>query len=158
MPQGSVQGPSIYVYSPNDHTQMTALTPERETPRVVFHPETSLVHIQSSAFTKHLKLIYMSSYFFNVNFLLDIFFIYISNAIPFPSFLSKSLLYSPLQLPHPPPALLPNLSTPPSWPWHSPTPGHRIFRRPRASLPSDGRLGHPLLHMQLETRALVGTG
>jgi hypothetical protein len=28
--------------------------------------------------------------------------------------------------------------------------GHMIFTRPRASSPIDGRLGHPLLHMQLE--------
>ena len=35
--------------------------------------------------------------------------------------------------------------------WHSPVLGHMIFTRPRASLPIDGRLGHPLLHMQLET-------
>jgi hypothetical protein len=27
-----------------------------------------------------------------------------------------------------------------------------IFARPRASLPIDGWLGHPLLHMQLETQ------
>jgi hypothetical protein len=27
-----------------------------------------------------------------------------------------------------------------------------IFARPRASPPIDGRLGHPLLHMQLETQ------
>jgi hypothetical protein len=27
-----------------------------------------------------------------------------------------------------------------------------IFTRPRASSPIDGRLGHPLLHMQLETQ------
>ena len=50
--------------------------------------------------------------------------------------------------------LLPNLSTPTSWPWHSSVLGHIIFTRPRASPPIEGRLGHPLLHMQLETRAL----
>jgi hypothetical protein len=35
-----------------------------------------------------------------------------------------------------------------------------IFTRPRASPPNDGRLGHPLLHMQLETQlwgVLVGS-
>jgi hypothetical protein len=32
-----------------------------------------------------------------------------------------------------------------------------IFARPRASLPIDGQLGHPLLHMQLETQ-LWGDG
>ena len=49
-------------------------------------------------------------------------------------------------------ALLSNLPTPASWPWHSPVLGHMIFTRPRASPPIDGRLGHPLLHMQLETQ------
>jgi len=29
--------------------------------------------------------------------------------------------------------------------------GHRILTKPRASHPTDDRLGHPLLHMQLET-------
>jgi hypothetical protein len=38
----------------------------------------------------------------------------------------------------PPPTLLPNLSTPASWPWHSPVLGHIIFARSRASLPNDG--------------------
>ena len=70
--------------------------------------------------------------------LLDIFFIYISNAIP--------------KVPYSPCALLPNPPTPTSWPWHSPVLGHMITR-PRASPPIDGLLGHPLLHMQLETQA-----
>ena len=52
------------------------------------------------------------------------------------------------------PALIPNPHTPASWPWHSPVLGHMIFSRPRASPPMDGQLGHFLLHMQLETRAL----
>jgi hypothetical protein len=51
------------------------------------------------------------------------------------------------------PGLFPNSPTPTSWPWHSPVLGHIIFARPRASPPNDGRLGHLLLHMQLETRA-----
>jgi hypothetical protein len=55
---------------------------------------------------------------------------------------------------YPPPALLPIPPTPTSWPWHSPVLGNIIFARPRASPPIDGRLGHPLLHMQLETQAL----
>ena len=50
--------------------------------------------------------------------------------------------------------MFPNPSTPTSWPWHSPILGHRIFARPRASPPTDGWLGHPLLHKQLETWAL----
>jgi hypothetical protein len=74
--------------------------------------------------------------FSNFLFLLDIFFIYISNAIP--------------KAPYSFPTLLPNLPTPTSWPWHSPVLGHIIFARPRASPSSDGRLGHPLLYMQLE--------
>ena len=76
--------------------------------------------------------------------LLDIFFICISNDFP------KAL--------YPPPALLPNPPTPTSWSWHSPVLGHMIFARPRASPPIDGQLGHPLLHMQLETQALGDTG
>jgi hypothetical protein len=39
-----------------------------------------------------------------------------------------------------------------SWSWHSPVLGHMIFARPRAFPPIDGWLGHPLLHMQLETQ------
>jgi hypothetical protein len=40
--------------------------------------------------------LFFFSIFLNVNFLLDIYiFIYISNAIPFPSFLSESPLYLP---------------------------------------------------------------
>jgi hypothetical protein len=54
---------------------------------------------------------------------------------------------------YPPLSLLPNPPTPASRPWHSPVLGHIIFARPRDSPPSDGRLGHLLLHMQLETRA-----
>jgi hypothetical protein len=56
---------------------------------------------------------------------------------------------SPLYLPL---SLLPNPPTPISWPWNSPVLGHMMFTRPRASLPIDGWLGHPLLHMQLETQ------
>jgi hypothetical protein len=51
-------------------------------------------------------------------------------------------------------SLLPNPPTPTSWPWHSPILGPRIFARPRASPSTDGWLGHPLLHVQLETWAL----
>jgi hypothetical protein len=49
------------------------------------------------------------------------------------------------------PALLPNPLTPAFWPQNSPVLGYIIFARPRASPPIDGQLGHPLLHMQLET-------
>ena len=63
-------------------------------------------------------------------FLLDIFFICISNAIPFPSFLSESPLHHPLPL-------LRNPPTPTSWPWHSPILGHRTFTRPKTTPPID---------------------
>jgi hypothetical protein len=45
--------------------------------------------------------------FLNVNFSLDNFFIYISSAIPFPSFLSESTLYSPPPCSSAHPLLLP---------------------------------------------------
>jgi hypothetical protein len=54
--------------------------------------------------------------------------------------------------PIPSPALLPIPPTPASWPWQSPVLGHMIFAIPRASPPIEGLLGHPLLHMQLETQ------
>jgi hypothetical protein len=72
-----------------------------------------------------------------------IFFIYISNVIPFPSFPSKNSLST-----LPPPASQPTHSH--SWSWHSPIMGHRIFTGLKASPPIDDRLGHPLLHIQLE--------
>jgi hypothetical protein len=61
----------------------------------------------------------------------------------------RSYSESPLYLP---PALLTNPTSPASWPWHSPVLGHMIFAKPRASSATDGQLGHPLLHMQLETQ------
>ena len=77
-------------------------------------------------------------------FLLDIFFIYISNVIPFPSFPSENPLFT---LP-PPPASQPTHSH--SWSWHSPILGHRAFIGLKASPPINDLLGHPLLHIQLE--------
>jgi hypothetical protein len=54
---------------------------------------------------------------FLTQFLLEIFLIYISNAVPkVPSTLSAL-------------ALLPNPPTPTSWPWHSPVLGHIIFAK-----------------------------
>ena len=81
-------------------------------------------------------------------FLSDIFLITFQMLSPF---LGSSPLY-------PPPALLLSLLTATSWPWCSRVLGHIIFTRPRASQPSDGRLGHPLLNMQLETELWGGGG
>ena len=61
-------------------------------------------------------------------------------------------LVSPLKIPYPL-SLLPPLTNPPtpnSWPWHSPTLGHRAFIGARASPPIDQQV-HPQLYMQLET-------
>lgn len=77
-------------------------------------------------------------------FLLDIFFVYISNVIPFPGS-------------SPPPNSLSHPSPPASmrvFP-HVPTHSYLLtlnspFTGPRASLLIDARQGHPLLHMQLE--------
>ena len=52
------------------------------------------------------------------------------------------------------PDLLPNPPTPAAWPWHCPVLGHIIFMRTRASPPNDGRIGHLMQHMQLETQTL----
>jgi hypothetical protein len=72
-------------------------------------------------------------------FKLGIFFIYISSAIP--------------KVPHTlPPPSLPYLPTPTSGTWRSPVLGHIKFARPMG-LSTDGRLGHLLIHMQLETLA-----
>jgi hypothetical protein len=54
-----------------------------------------------------------------------------------------------------PPIPSPPLPYPPIpifWPWHSSVLGHIKFAQ-WASLSSDGRLGHLLIHMQLESRA-----
>jgi hypothetical protein len=91
-----------------------------------------------------LKLMVHILFYFFKQILLDMFFIYISNAIP-------KVPYTPPPCPAPQPTHPP---TPASWPWHSPVLRHIIFARQRASPSSDGRLGHLLLHMQLETRAL----
>jgi hypothetical protein len=86
-------------------------------------------------------------FLFSGYFLLDIFFIYISNAIPFPSFLSKSPLYRTS-------SLLPNSLTPASWPWHSPVLGHIIFTRPRAYI--GWIIGPPLKELEKVPKELKG--
>ena len=82
--------------------------------------------------------------------LLDIFFIYISNVIPFPRSPSENPLSNP-----PSPCFYKGVPsthspTPASLSWHSPTLGHPAFTGPRASPPIDAWQGHPLLHMRLE--------
>jgi hypothetical protein len=72
-----------------------------------------------------------------------IFFIYISDVIPFPVSPPKT----PYSLPLP---FFTNPPTPASWHSHFPTVGYRTFTGPRSSSPIDDQLGHPLLHMQLE--------
>jgi hypothetical protein len=57
----------------------------------------------------------------------------------------RTPIHTPTALP-----LLTNPPTPGSWPWHSPTLGHRAFMGPRVSLPTDDGQGCPLLQMQLE--------
>jgi hypothetical protein len=89
------------------------------------------VHIYSfwdNDFKVFIQLMFKFLCFF-FNFLLGIFFIYISNAIP-------KIPYKLLALPY--------TATPTSWPWYSPVLGHIKFARPKG-LSS---------HMQLETRAL----
>ena len=66
-------------------------------------------------------------------------------------FLAFSLkIFYPLPRLH----LLPNPSTPASWPWNSLVLGNRIFTRPKVSPAIDGQLGHSLVHMQLEKLVL----
>jgi hypothetical protein len=89
----------------------------------------------------HLLFFFYSS--FNM-ILLDIFFIYIWNVIPFPIFLSYNPLFRSSFTLHP------NPLTPASSTWHSPILGHRTFTRPRASPHIDDWLGYPLLHIWLE--------
>ena len=84
-----------------------------------------------SARSKYLFYVLVTKFLWNILFI-HIFFIYISNVIPFPSFLSECPLY-------PSPALLPNPPTPISWPWPSPILGHIIFTRPMVSPPIDGQ-------------------
>ena len=80
---------------------------------------------------QHLEKRWLFTYYI----LLDIFFIYISNVIPFPCFPSENPLLPPL----PPysltyPLLIPGLATL----------GHRASTGPRASLPIDEQQGHSL--------------
>jgi hypothetical protein len=73
-------------------------------------------------------------------FLIGIFFIYISNVIPFPVSPPKNTL------PYPAGPLLTNPPTPASWPWHSPTLGNRAFIGSRTSSPIGVWRGHRLKH------------
>ena len=90
--------------------------------------------------------------YFNSNYLFIYLFIYLLFDIFFYQLISlfKLQMLSPflvsLLKTHPPPLL-----TSSSLSWNSTTLGHRAFTRPRASPPIDGQLGHPLLHMRLES-------
>ena len=82
-------------------------------------------------------------------FLLDIFFIYISNVIPFPGLPSENPFSPPpspayMRIPLCPPthSCLPALAFPTLGPW--------AFTGPRASPPIDASQVHPLLHVKLE--------
>jgi hypothetical protein len=90
-------------------------------------------------------------------FLLDIFFIYISNAIPLPGFppsrthpitSSLSLILWGCSSTHPPtPTSLPSIPLP----WDI----YRAFLGPRTSTSIDAWQGQPMLHMQLEPCVLL---
>jgi hypothetical protein len=71
------------------------------------------------------------------------FFLKIFSSFTFPMLSQKSPI-NPPQLPY--------LPTPTFWPWSFPVLGHIKFACPMG-LSSDGRLGHLLIHMQLESRA-----
>jgi hypothetical protein len=73
---------------------------------------------------------------------LDIFSICISNVVPFPGFSSENSLF-----PLPTPAHQPTHSCSLAFPYT----GQRTYTGPRASPLIDDRVGHNLLHMQLET-------
>ena len=59
-------------------------------------------------------------------------------------------LVSPLKIPYPPPSA-PQPTHSHLLSWQSPILRHRAFTGPRTSPPTDVRLGHSLLHMQLES-------
>ena len=86
---------------------------------------------------------------FLIDFLLLLFFIRYFLYLHFKCYPFSQFPLQKFHIQHP--QLLPNPPTPASWLWHSPILGHRTFTRPRASPPIDNQLGHPLLHMQLET-------
>jgi hypothetical protein len=99
-----------------------------------------------------------TTFFFLFSFLLDIFFIYISNVIPFPG---PSLPRNPPIPSSPTPASMRGFLHPPTHPLPPPLlPLHwgiyQAFIGPRTSLPIDAWQGHPLLHMQLEPCVLLG--
>ena len=67
--------------------------------------------------------------------------------------MSSPFLVSPPKIPYPlPPLPAPQPTHSHSWSWHSPILEHRAFTGLRASPSINDRLGHPLLHMQLESQ------
>ena len=95
-----------------------------------------------------ISFFFFLTFYFFWKFLLDIFFIYISNAIPISGFPSENSLFHPAipcfyeVVPAPTHSLLASQS------WNSPILEHWSFTGPRASLPIDVR--HLLLHKCLE--------
>ena len=106
---------------------------------IISHPARKYILLITEPFFRASKAVYIfyPHLILFFIFLLCIFLNYISNAIPKVS--------PPPPLPYPP--------IPIFWPWRSPVLGHIKFACPWAFLSSDGRLGHLLICMQLETRA-----
>jgi hypothetical protein len=88
-------------------------------------------------------------YFILFYFILFYFILFVFSLFTFQ--MSSPFLVSPPKIPYPlptPPAPQPTHSH--SWSWHSPILEHRAFTGLRASPSINDRLGHPLLHMQIE--------
>ena len=111
-------------------------------------------YIHRRAHTQAYDNLFLYIILYVYSFLLDIFFIYISNGIPFPGFDSEIPLSSPLTPAH-------QTTHSCFFPWESPTMGHRAFTGTRASPPIGDWRDHPLLHMgwnhgSLHVYSLVG--
>ena len=106
-------------------------------------------YIHRRAHTQAYDNLFLYIILYVYSFLLDIFFIYISNGIPFPGFASEIPLSSPLTPAH-------QTTHSCFFPWESPTMGHRAFTGPRASPPIGDWRDHPLLHMGWNHGSLFG--
>ena len=92
--------------------------------RILFN----VVKVQLQVSLRREQTFWSLHFFFSFLFVLDIFFIYISNVIPFPCFPSENPLSSPSFLCSP-------THTPASWSWHSPILVHRAFTDQGSLLP-----------------------